>query len=167
MCSTGPHPICEANWNLPVFLLRDQYLTLMYMAFLMVFVMLCTSLPNIEKYSILVMTSDIGMVIDGGRGSKCSLGLSQWSLQISLHIPHQNPYYHTYTCRLLHFSVWCCPYPWELPGASWWGCLFKMDLELQPNHRHSWSFHLNLWCMVPKCILLYVQKSLHWMRKSQ
>ena len=52
-----------------------------------------------------VMTSGVGMAIDGGRGLQCSLSLSQRSLQIPLCTPHHTPVCHTCTCRLLHFSV--------------------------------------------------------------
>ena len=59
------------NWNLPIFLLRDGSLTLMYMVSLTVLVMLCDSLPTMEKLSPQdVITSGVGMVIDGGRGPK-------------------------------------------------------------------------------------------------
>ena len=42
------------NWNLPMFLLRDGSLTLMCMASLKDLVMLCASLPTMEKLSILM-----------------------------------------------------------------------------------------------------------------
>ena len=57
-----------------------------------------------------IMTSDVGMVIDVGRGPMI----------------HHNPVCHTNACRLLHFSV----YPWGPPGCSWCGVAsFEMDLE--------------------------------------
>ena len=50
-----------------MFLLRDRSLTLIYLAFTIVLVVLCTSLPTMkgDVVQIDAMISDVGMVING------------------------------------------------------------------------------------------------------
>ena len=47
------------SWNLAMFLSRDGSLTLIYMTSLMVLVILCTSLPNMEKLSTLMQWPEV------------------------------------------------------------------------------------------------------------
>ena len=114
------------NWNLPMLILRNRSLTLMYMASVMVLVMLSVSLSTMEKLSTLVTLAVVLTWSSWGRGP-CDV---TWAFpQCSLQIPHviliTLPICNTYTCVLLHSSVmlscplgppggfWCCCLPWN------------------------------------------------------
>ena len=56
-CRTSSH--MWGTWNLPIFLLRDGSLTLMNIVSLMVLVMLCASLPTMEKLSMFMQFPDV------------------------------------------------------------------------------------------------------------
>ena len=109
------------KWNSPMFLLTDGSLSLMYMASLMVLVMLCASLLTMENViHTCVMTCGVSKIVDRERGQR--------SLQTPLCIPHHTLVCHPCTCRLLNFSLWCYPCPWEPLGVSFGVCILWYGL---------------------------------------
>ena len=65
------------SWNLPIFLLRDGSLTLMYMATLMVLVILCISIPTMEKFfTVMQRLKALTWSYMGAGAHRCSLNLS-------------------------------------------------------------------------------------------
>ena len=65
------------TWNLPIFLLKDGSLTLKNIASLMFLVILCTSLPTVEKLSTLILCPALLPYMYMGEGDwRCSLSLS-------------------------------------------------------------------------------------------
>ena len=85
-CRTSSQMWC--NWYLPRFLLRDESLTLMNMASLMVLVTTCTSLPTMEMLSTLMQWSVDWLSWKMGEGP---LGVPKTCPQRSLLIPQCIP----------------------------------------------------------------------------
>ena len=76
MLSRTSSQIC-GRWYLPICLFRDGLLTLMYKASLMSLMRFCSSLPNMEKLSIVTEWPEVLIWSCIGEGAlRCSLNLS-------------------------------------------------------------------------------------------
>ena len=83
MLSRTSSQIC-GRWYLPMFLLRDGSLTLIYRASLMVLIRFWSSLPTISKFSILMLWPVVLLWSNMGDGAFwCSLNLSPKVLEDS------------------------------------------------------------------------------------
>ena len=102
MLSRTSSQIC-GRWYLPIFLFRDGLLTLMYKASLIVLMRFWSSLPSMEKLSIVTASPEVLMWSCIGEGPlRCSLNLSSKFLADS-------PIYSSSHSTLSHLYLYMTP----------------------------------------------------------
>ena len=107
MLSKTPSHIC-GRWYLPIFLFRDGLLTLMYRASFMVLMRFWSSLPSMEKSSIVTAWPEMLRWSCIGEGAfRCSLNLSSKFLADSpIYSSSQFTLSHLYLYMTLLFKDW-------------------------------------------------------------
>ena len=132
---TSSH-IC-GRWYLPMFLFRDGLFILMYRASFMFLMRFWSSLPSMEKLSIVTAWPEMLRWSCIGEGAlRCSLNLSYNFLLTLQYIPHHNPPSHICIYIWLHFfkdhqsskTIHCC----TLPSRAEW--------KLQENLQEIWDW---------------------------